>query len=135
MNGVITLNGFIKEQNIDATEKIELFFKRHSPKVCRFFCLFERKIFLSEQRAAFFTNSVYLRKRVKIMTTAITHSTEQRIAALVNKLPSLQQSELEKQLSLLVLRNEAERLGQSVVKNTVSMKEIVNEVRKVRHAK
>lgn len=69
------------------------------------------------------------------MTTAITHSTEQRIAVLVNKLPSLQQSELEKQLSLLVLRNEAERLGQSVEKNTISMKEIVNEVRKVRHAK
>lgn len=69
------------------------------------------------------------------MATVVSRPTSQRINILVKKLPAAQQVELEKQLSLLVLRNEAKRLEKSVVKNTVSMKEIINEVRKVRNAK
>lgn len=69
------------------------------------------------------------------MATTVSRPTSQRINILVKKLPAAQQVELEKQLSLLVLRNEAKRLEKSVVKNTVSMKEIINEVRKVRNAK
>lgn len=69
------------------------------------------------------------------MATIVSRPTSQRINILVKKLPAAQQVELEKQLSLLVLRNEAKRLEKSVAKNTVSMKEIINEVRKVRDAK
>lgn len=69
------------------------------------------------------------------MANAVILPTSQRISLLVEKLPVEQQIELEKQLSLLVLRNEAKRLEKSVVKNTISMKEIIDEVRKARHAK
>lgn len=69
------------------------------------------------------------------MANAVILPTSQRISLLVEKLPVEQQIELEKQLSLLVLRNEAKRLEQSVVENTISMKEIIDEVRKSRHAK
>ena len=69
------------------------------------------------------------------MANAVILPTSQRISLLVEKLPAEQQIELEKQLSLLVLRNEAKRLEKSVVKNSISMKEIIDEVRKARHAK
>lgn len=67
------------------------------------------------------------------MNTAATSSRVDRISLLIKKLPVQQQNALEKQLNLLVLKNEALRLKNSVIKNTTSMKEIVEEVRKVRN--
>jgi hypothetical protein len=50
----------------------------------------------------------------------------------VTQLATNQQQELEKQLKLMLLWEEARRLDNSVEKNNITMKEIVEEVKKVR---
>ena len=57
----------------------------------------------------------------------------QRITFLVTQLASNRQQELEKQLKLMLLRQEAQRLDNSVEKNNITMREIVEEVKKVRN--
>ena len=58
-----------------------------------------------------------------------------RITTYVKRLPSEQLDELERQLERLFLLMEAESLKKSVRKNNITMKEIVDEVKKVRHGK
>lgn len=57
----------------------------------------------------------------------------QRITFLVTQLATNQQRELEKQLKLMLLWQEAQRLDNSVERNNITMKEIVEEVKKVRN--
>ncbi len=57
----------------------------------------------------------------------------QRITFLVTQLATNQQQELEKQLKLMLLWEEARRLDNSVEKNNITMREIVEEVKKVRN--
>ena len=57
----------------------------------------------------------------------------ERIAWLVSELPDNQQEELERQINKLLMMIEAEKLAKSTKKNKLTMKEIVDEVRKVRH--
>ena len=64
--------------------------------------------------------------------TLNTDSIIQRITFLVTQLATNQQQELEKQLKLMLLWEEARRLDNSVEKNNITMKEIVEEVKKVR---
>jgi hypothetical protein len=66
-------------------------------------------------------------------TTINTDSIIQRITILVTQLATNQQQELEKQLKLMLLWEEARRLDGSVEKNNITMKEIVEEVKKVRN--
>ena len=66
-------------------------------------------------------------------TTINTDSIIQRITFLVTQLAANQQQELEKQLRLMLLREEAKRLDNSVEKNNITMREIVEEVKKVRN--
>ena len=66
-------------------------------------------------------------------TTLNTDSLIQRITFLVTQLATNQQQELEKQLKLMLLWQEAQRLDNSVEKNNITMKEIVEEVKKVRN--
>lgn len=66
-------------------------------------------------------------------TTLNTESLIQRITFLVTQLATNQQQELEKQLKLMLLWEEARRLDNSVEKNNITMKEIVEEVKKVRN--
>lgn len=66
-------------------------------------------------------------------TTLNTDSIIQRITFLVTQLAANQQQELEKQLRLMLLREEAKRLDNSVGKNNITMREIVEEVKKVRN--
>jgi len=66
-------------------------------------------------------------------TTINTDSIIQRITFLVTQLAANQQQELEKQLRLMLLREEAKRLNNSVEKNNITMREIVEEVKKVRN--
>jgi hypothetical protein len=65
--------------------------------------------------------------------TLNTDSIIQRITFLVTQLATNQQQELEKQLKLMLLWEEARRLDNSVEKNNITMKEIVDEVKKVRN--
>ncbi len=62
-----------------------------------------------------------------------TDSIIQRITFLVAQLATNQQQELEKQLRLMLLWEEAKRLNNSVEKNNITMREIVEEVKKVRN--
>ena len=57
----------------------------------------------------------------------------QRINLMVSSLEEEQQVELEKQLRILLLLNQAQEIDSSVKKNDISMREIVEEVRKARH--
>lgn len=66
-------------------------------------------------------------------TTINTDSIIQRITFLVTQLAANQQQELEKQLRLMLLWEEAKRLDNSVGKNNITMREIVEEVKKVRN--
>lgn len=66
-------------------------------------------------------------------TTINTDSIIQRITFLVTQLAANQQQELEKQLRLMLLWEEAKRLDNSVEKNNITMREIVEEVKKVRN--
>ena len=66
-------------------------------------------------------------------TTINTDSIIQRITFLVTQLATNQQQELEKQLRLMLLWDEAKRLDNSVEKNNITMREIVEEVKKVRN--
>ena len=65
--------------------------------------------------------------------TLNTGSIIQRITFLVTQLAVNQQQELEKQLKLMLLWQEAQRLDNSVEKNNITMKDIVEEVKKVRN--
>ena len=67
-------------------------------------------------------------------TTLNTDSLIQRITFLVTQLATNQQQELEKQLKLMLLWQEAQRLDNSVEKNNITMREIVEEVKKVRES-
>ena len=62
-----------------------------------------------------------------------TDSIIQRITFLVAQLATNQQQELEKQLKMMLLREEAKQLDSSVENNTITMKDIVEELKKVRH--
>ena len=64
--------------------------------------------------------------------TLNTDSIIQRITFLVAQLATNQQQELEKQLKLMLLWEGARRLDNSVEKNNITMREIVEEVKKVR---
>ena len=66
-------------------------------------------------------------------TTINTDSIIQRITFMVTQLAANQQQELEKQLRLMLLWEEAKRLDNSVEKNNITMREIVEEVKKVRN--
>ena len=66
-------------------------------------------------------------------TTLNTDSIIQRITFLVTQLAANQQQELEKQLRLMLLREEARGLDNSVKDNNITMKESVEEVKRVRH--
>ena len=66
-------------------------------------------------------------------TTLNTDSIIQRITFLVTQLAANQQQELEKQLRLMLLWEEARGLDNSVKDNNITMKEIVEEVKRVRH--
>lgn len=59
-----------------------------------------------------------------------TDSIIQRITFLVAQLATNQQQELEKQLKMMLLREEAKQLDSSVEKNTITMKDIVEELKK-----
>lgn len=65
--------------------------------------------------------------------TLNTDSIIQRITILVAQLATNQQQELEKQLRMMLLWEEAKRLDNSVEKNIITMKDIVEELKKVRH--
>ncbi|MBQ6770812.1 MAG: hypothetical protein IJP44_07550 [Bacteroidales bacterium] len=65
--------------------------------------------------------------------TLNTDSIIQRITILVAQLATNQQQELEKQLRMMLLWEEAKRLDNSVEKNNITMREIVEEVKKVRN--
>lgn len=67
-------------------------------------------------------------------TTLNTDSLIQRITFLVTQLATNQQQELVKQLKLMLLWEEARRLDNSVERNDITMKEIVEEVKKVRES-
>ena len=69
------------------------------------------------------------------MATEIRTGRVKNIAALVGKLPASEQIELEKQLKLLLLMIAAERFDSVKPKGKLTMKEIVEEVRKVRKAR
>ena len=71
------------------------------------------------------------------MATATTTKTGKikSITALVGKLPSPELDELERQLKLFLLMIEAQRFDSVKPKSTLTMKEIVEEVKKVRHAR
>ena len=56
-----------------------------------------------------------------------------RIVMLINRMPARQQQELEIQLKRMLLLMKAEKLKKSVEKNNITIKEIVEEVKKVRH--
>lgn len=58
--------------------------------------------------------------------------TVKRILEMVQKLAESQQKELESQLRFLLLVQKAQKLSESVQKNNITMKEIVEEVAKVR---
>ena len=66
-------------------------------------------------------------------TTINTDSIIQRITFLVTQLAANQQQELEKQLRMMLLWEEAKRLDNSVEKNNITMRGIVEEVKKVRN--
>ena len=57
----------------------------------------------------------------------------ERITTYVKRLPLDQLTELERQLERLFLLMEADSLKKSVEKNNLTMKDIVEEVKKVRH--
>ena len=65
--------------------------------------------------------------------TLNTDSIIQRITFLVTQLATNQQQELEKQLRLMLLWDEAKRLDNSVEKNNITIRELVEEVKKVRN--
>ena len=65
--------------------------------------------------------------------TIDTNSTIERITLLVARLAAKQQQELERQLKLMLLWEEARGLDNSVKDNNITMKEIVEEVKRVRH--
>ena len=74
----------------------------------------------------------------KIMANVVNTATSnddrlQRINLMVSSLEEEQQVELEKQLRILLLLNQAQEIDSSVKKNDISMREIVEEVRKARH--
>ena len=66
-------------------------------------------------------------------TTASADDRLQRISLLISSLEEDQQVELEKQLRILLLLNQAQEIDGSVKNNNISMREIVDEVRKARH--
>lgn len=76
-----------------------------------------------------------VRKNGRKMSTALldTNSTIERITFLVAKLAAKQQQELEKQLELMLLWEEARRLDNSIKENNITMRDIVEEVKRVRH--
>lgn len=58
-----------------------------------------------------------------------------RIVMLISSMPARQQRELEIQLKRMLLLMKAEKLKKSVKKNNITIKEIVEEVNKVRDEK
>ena len=74
----------------------------------------------------------------KIMANVVNTATSnndrlQRINLMVSSLEEEQQVELERQLRILLLLNQAQEIDGSVKKNDISMAEIVEEVRRARH--
>ena len=67
-----------------------------------------------------------------VNTTTSDNDRLQRINLMVSSLEEEQQVELEKQLRILLLLNQAQEIDSSVKKNDISMREIVEEVRKAR---
>ena len=69
------------------------------------------------------------------MTTIMQNSVSRidRIVMLINRMPARQQQELEIQLTRMLLLAKAKKLKKSVEKNNITIKEIVEEVKKVRH--
>ena len=76
-----------------------------------------------------------VRKNGRKMSTALldTNSTIERITFLVAKLAAKQRQELEKQLELMLLWEEARRLDNSIKENNITMRDIVEEVKRARH--
>ena len=68
-----------------------------------------------------------------VNTTTSNNDRLQRINLMVSSLEEEQQVELEKQLRILLLLNQAQEIDGSVKKNDISIREIVEEVRKARH--
>ena len=68
-----------------------------------------------------------------VNTTASANDRLQRINLLISSLEEEQQVELEKQLRILLLLDQAHEIDGSVKNNNISMREIVDEVRKARH--
>ena len=68
-----------------------------------------------------------------VNTTTSDSDRLQRINLMVSSLEEEQQVELEKQLRILLLLNQAQEIDSSVKKNDISIREIVEEVRKARH--
>lgn len=58
-----------------------------------------------------------------------------RITRMVSQLSAEEQTELLKRLEQKIMLEKAQRLAEGVVKNSLSMTDIVNEVRKVRQNK
>ncbi len=71
-----------------------------------------------------------------IMATTITRSERVRnINEMISQVSTKDLPELERQINLFLIMLEARRLKKSVKKNTLTMKEIVEEVKAVRHGK
>ena len=66
-------------------------------------------------------------------TSASTIDRLQRINLMISSLEEKQQVELERQLRILLLLNQAQEIDGSVKENNISMREIVEEVRKARN--
>jgi len=56
-----------------------------------------------------------------------------RLVILINRMPARQQKELEIQLNKMPLLMKAGKLKKSIEKNDITIKDIVEEVKKVRH--
>ena len=76
-------------------------------------------------------------KKRPIMATANTtrNSMINSINEMIDRVPAKDLPELERQINLFLLMLEARRLKKTVKKNNLTMKEIVAEVKAVRHGK
>ena len=69
------------------------------------------------------------------METALKTNRASRILGLVKSLDAEQQKVLEFQLQRMVLTEKAKKLENSIEQNSITIEEIVSEVKKVRNAK
>lgn len=83
------------------------------------------------------TNFAAAIKKRPIMATANTtrNSMINSINEMIDQVPAKDLPELERQINLFLLMLEARRLKKTVKKNNLTMKEIVAEVKAVRHGK